>query len=108
MTESSHAEYIMPAARLDTQAGIKIVVVGTHTLTVDYHHPYGRKQEEITVPLDESGVDTPGPITSWQKRWGNNGNSGRDLFFSPKSPADDDCSHSLGYSLPSKEKLLQT
>ena len=36
-----------------------------------------------------------GPITSWQNRWGNNGNSDRLYFLSSKITADGDCSHEI-------------
>ena len=46
------------------------------------------------------------PITSWEKRWGNSGNSVRLYFLGSKITADGDCSHEIKSHLLLGRKVM--
>ena len=94
-----YAEYIMRNARLDeAQAGIKIAWRNIKNLRyADDTTLMAESEEELRsilmkvkeesekvglkLNIQKTKIMASGPITSWQKRWGNNGNSDR-LYFS--------------------------
>ena len=39
----------------------------------------------LTLSIQKTKVMASGPITSWENRWGNNGNSDRLFSWAPKS-----------------------
>ena len=45
--------------------------------------------------IQKTKIMASGPITSWQKRWGNNGNSETFIFLYCKVTSDGDCSHEI-------------
>ena len=55
------------------------------------------KSEKLGLKLNiqKTNIMASGPIASWQKRWGNNGNSDRTSFLGSKITADVDCSHEI-------------
>ena len=89
-----YAEYIMWNARLDeSQAGIKIASRNTNNLQyADDTTLMTESKEELKsllmkvkkgglkLNIQKTKVMASGPITSWQIRWGKNGNSSR-LYF---------------------------
>ena len=53
------------------------------------------KSEKVDLKLNiqKTKIMASGPITSWEIRWGNSGNSIRLYFLGSKITADGDCSH---------------
>ena len=47
----------------------------------------------LKLNIQKTKIMASGPITSWQIRWGNSGNSDRLYFLGSKIIADGDCSH---------------
>ena len=60
----------------------------------------------LKLNIQKLKILASGPITSWQIRWGNNGNSDR-LYFGggSKITADGDCSHEIKRRLLLGRKL---
>jgi len=93
-----YTEYIMWNARLyEAQAEIKIARRNINNLRyADETTLMGKSKEELNgllmkmkeesekavliLNIQKTKIMASGPITSWQNRWGNNGNSGR-LYF---------------------------
>ena len=93
-----YAEYIMRNARLEeAQAWIKIARRNSNNLRcADDTTLMAESEEELKgllmkmkeesekagliLNIQKTKIMASGPITSWQNRWGNNGNSGR-LYF---------------------------
>ena len=60
----------------------------------------------LRLNIQKSKIMATGPITSWQNRWGNNGNSDRLYFLSSKITADGVCSHVIKrYLLPGRKAI---
>ena len=109
----TYAEYLMRNAGLDeAQTGIKISRRNTNNLRyADDTTLMAESEEELKSLLmkvkEESEnvglklnvqkikIMASGPITSWQKRWGNNGNSKRLNYFALQITTDGDCSHEI-------------
>ena len=85
-----YAEYIMGnAGLLEAQAGFKMARRNINNLIyAEWHHPYGRKwrakesfdeseKAGLKLNIQKTKIMASGPITSWQKQGGNNGNSDR-------------------------------
>ena len=49
----------------------------------------------LKLNIQKTKIMASGPISSWQNRWGNNGNSDRLYFLGSKITADGDCSHEI-------------
>ena len=93
-----YAEYIMRNTGLEeAQAGIKIAVRNiNHLRYTDDTTLMAESEEELKsllmivkeesekvglkLNIQKTKIVASGPITSWQNRWGNSGNSGR-LYF---------------------------
>ena len=97
-----YAEYIVQNAGLEeAQAGIKIAGGNTNNLRYADDTTLMAESEELKSLLmkvkeegEKAGLKlsiqkmktmASGPITSWQKRWGNNGNSERLYFLTLQS-----------------------
>ena len=53
----------------------------------------------LKLIIQKTKIMASGPITSWQKRWGNNGNSKRLNYFALQITTDGDCSHEINRHL---------
>ena len=49
----------------------------------------------LKLNIQKTKIMASGPITSWEKRWGNSGNSLRLYLGGSKITADGDCSHDI-------------
>ena len=104
------------------QAGIKIAERNISNLNMQMTPPLFRKQRGTKEPLDEN---ERGRWKSWLKthhsknenhgiqsqhfmanRWGNNGNSDRLFFLSPKITENGDCSHEIKKCLLLRRKAM--
>ena len=54
----------------------------------------------LKLSIQKMKTMASGPITSWQKRWGNNGNIDRLSFLGSRITADGDCSHEIKIFAP--------
>ena len=96
----------------ETQAGIKIAGRNTNNLRyADDTTLLAESEEELKSRLMKVKVESEkvglklniqktkimasGPITSWENRWGNSGNSVRLYFLGSKITADGDCRHEI-------------
>ena len=50
---------------------------------------------DLKLNIQKTKIMASGPITSWEIRWGNSGNSVRLYFLCSKITADGDCSHEI-------------
>ena len=104
-----YAEYIMRNAGLEeTQAGIKIARRNINNLRYADDTTLMAESKEklksllmkvkeesekvgLKLNIQETEIMASGPITSWQNRWGNSGNSGRLYFLGLQNH----CSHEI-------------
>ena len=56
--------------------------------------------------IQKMKIMASGPITSWEKRWGNSGNSVRLYFLGSKITTDGDCSHEIKSHLLLGRKVM--
>ena len=64
------------------------------------------ESEKVGLKLNiQKTIMASGPITSWEIRWGNSGNSGR-LFLGCKITTDGDCSHEIKRCLLLGRKVM--
>ena len=49
----------------------------------------------LKLNIQKTKIMASGPITSWENRWGNSGNSVRLYFLGSKITADGDCRHEI-------------
>ena len=98
-----YAEYIMQNARLDeAQTGIEIARRNSSNLRYAYDTTLMAESKQklksllmkvkeesekvgLKLNIQKTKIMASGSITSWQIRWGNNGNSERLFFWAPKS-----------------------
>ena len=59
----------------------------------------------LKLNIQKTKIMASSPITSWQNRWGNNGNGDDFIFLGSKITAADDCSLKLKDACSSEEKL---
>ena len=108
-----YAEYIIQNPGLDeAQAGIKIAGRNINNLRyADDTTLMAESEEELKsflmrvkeerekaglkFNIQKTKIMASGPITSWGKIWGNNGNSDRLCFLGLQITADGDCSHEI-------------
>ena len=64
------------------------------------------EKDGLKLNIQKMKIMASGPITSWQNRWGNSGNSDRFIFLGPKITADGDCSHEIKRCLLLERKAI--
>ena len=60
----------------------------------------------LKLNIQKTKIMASGPITSWENRWGNSGNSVRLYFLGSKITADGDCSHEIKRRLLLGRKVM--
>ena len=60
----------------------------------------------LKLNIQKTKIMASGPITSWEKRWGNSGNSLRLYLGGSKITADGDCSHEIKRRLLLRRKVM--
>ena len=60
----------------------------------------------LKLNIQKTKIMASGPITSWENRWGESGNSVRLYFLGSKITADGDCSHEIKRQLLLGRKIM--
>ena len=63
------------------------------------------EKDGLKLNIQKMKIMASGPITLWQNRWGNSGNSDRLYFWGSKITSVGDCSHEIKRHCSLEEKL---